>query len=340
MIKYVFYCILYGTMLMFMSIITKLNEQLFSYSPLFVTLFYMSIFYPINIIRYAYSYDIRNIFKMDIKHFKIMSIPAIVYTIETVFSYWALLYVPISFYIMGRTSTAFVNVFFAKCYLHKPIHKYYYVGLAFLFCSYILFLTAYSKNQLNTNEILSVCVVFLSAITTALYNNMTEKFFDDINIENSLISIQNEFDYSEDIEMGLINEKDTQLNRNHHNVSEMQMIYQLIFNVYGFILITPIALALALRDNQFISNPFPNILYSITGIFFQTNIALKIIILSSSIYSGNQILTGVDLARRIITNLIAYLWFGDYWNVEIIFANILMVAGCCFIAFGAVKNST
>ncbi len=93
-------------------------------------------------------------------------------------------------------------------------------------------------------------------------------------------------------------------------------------------------------NNQFISNPYPHILYSITGIFFQTNIALKIIILSSSVYSGNQVLTGVDLARRIATNIIAYAWLGDYWIAEIIIANILMIIGCCFIAFGAVKKNS
>ena len=336
MLVYAFICAIYGIMLIVISIITKLNDQLFSYSPLYITLFYINIFYPINVIKYVYFYKINRL-KLLTKHqFYAISIPAILYTIESIFTYWALLYVPMSFYITGRTCTAFINVIFSKYYLKKIICYYYYAGLAFLLCSYTLFLVSYSNNNMNINEILSICVVFISCLTTSIYNNMAEKFFDDINISNNYSRFLND-----DINLEAIgdngNDNDNDKD-NHIEIHEMQLIYQLIFSLYGFLITMPVALALAIHDKNFTSNIAPNILYAVAGIFFQTNIGVKIFILSSTIYSGNQILTGVDLFRRVITNIIAYIWFNDPWNVEIIFANITMIIGCCFIAFGALKN--
>jgi hypothetical protein len=169
---------------------------------------------------------------------------------------------------------------------------------------------------------------------------MAEKFFDNINNSNNYfrrldddINLEDINDSNND-EHALINNEDGK----HIDIHEMQLIYQLIFNLYGFLIAMPIALGMAVHDKNFTSNATPNILYAIAGIFFQTNIGVKLFILSSTVYSGNQILTGIDLFRRVFTNIIAYIWFDDPWNVEIIFANISMIIGCCFIASSALKK--
>ncbi len=309
-IRYTCVCILYCIMQITMGTIMDLSQTLFNYSSLYITYFYLNIFFPITLVQYMYCYDIENIFKLKRTHFNQISFPAIVNIIEFVMTYWALQYVPISFYIIGRTSTAFVNVIFSKLYLKKHISIYYYIGLVLLLSAYVLIIMGYTSINLNNNEILGMLCVFASSLTTSIYNNMVEKFFDNFNPLVEEISIK-----------------------------EMKMLYQLIFNMYGFMLVMPIGLIMSCYTNQFTSDILPNILYSLTGIFYQINISVKIYILSAPFCSGNQIMTGLDLFRRVITNVIAYLYFDDYYNALIISSNVCILVGSFFIALGVfIKN--
>lgn len=359
------------------SVISKLNFQLFNYSPLNITLFYVNVFFVINIWRYDYSYGLKNILKIDKKHIKKLLLPSVVNAIETVIIYWGLLYVPMSFYIIGRTFSAFVNVLFSKYYLKKSINVYYYFGLIFLLISYGLFMSTYKIKKPSTNEILSIIFVFVSGITTSFINNSIEKFFDEYDKEimfdaidtsdtististtgttlvdsimMSPIEISENNDESDPIIMSFDDKADrTDKSGSNENISiqdrkksEMQMIYQVVFGLFGFLFVMPVSLGLAISSNDFTTKSYPNIIYAATGICNQMIPAVKIIILSYDLKSynnsKNQILTGVDLLRRILTNIISYVWFDDFWNVEIIFANVMMVVGCCVIAFSTTRK--
>ena len=301
MLLYIFACLLYGTTQLSMSIITKLNDKLYDYSPVFVTLFYMYVFFPINLARYAYNYKISELKQiLSVKDFLELSIGAAVYITENVATYWILLYVPVSFYIIGRTSTAFINVLFSKYYLKKEIFTSYYYGLACLIVSYILFLIAYTKTDLGTNQIIAIALTFGTSLTSAFYNNMTERFFD---------------------------------KKKYEDMNQIWLIYQIVFNMYGFLILMPICLYISINHHDFTSEIGPNVLYSITGFLCQIYLMFKVMILSSEYYSGNQILTVIDLLRRVTTNIIAYFFFNEFWNTEVIMANIFMVFGCCFIGF-------
>ena len=294
-------------MMMLTTTISKINDKLYEYAPLSITIFYMNIFYPILILIYLKMYKIKDLFKLTKKELINILIAGITYNVELVILYWCLLYVPLGFYMVGRTSSAFFNILFAKYYIHKPIDKLYYVGLILLLSSYILFLVGLrDKDNLNNNykQILSIIVVFITGLTTSIYNNMGEKYF--MTQENNL---------------------------------KNKLIYQVFFNLFGFIIIMPIFLSISIKNNDFISNIGPTILYIITGLCSQLYILVKLYILASKTISGSQLLTGAELLRRVITNVIAYTWFGEYYNILIICANIIMFCGSYFIIKGSLNTT-
>lgn len=298
-IYYFLLCIAYGTILILNGIITKLTEYLFDYSPLYVTLFYTNVFYPVNIIYYLCKYSHKSLLDITKQEFIQITIPAIIYALENVYLFWALLYVPISYYVIVRTFNAVINIPFSIFYLNKKIKLWYYIGTLYLISSYFLIVFGYDLSSMSINEKVSMALVFFSGFTTSWYNNMAEKYFDNILIVTS----------------------------------EEKLKYQVIFNLYGFVFVTPITLYLAIKNSDFTSSVYPNLTYSVVGFFFQTYMLLKIYIVSIKDISGNQILIVVDLIRRIITNVIAYLIFKDYYNTNIIFANVLITIGCLFISF-------
>jgi drug/metabolite transporter (DMT)-like permease len=228
-----------------------------------------------------------------------------IYSVENVALYWTLLNASVSFYIIGRTFSAFVNILFSKYYIKKNIPKLYYVGLLFLAFSYVLFIVAYSDGHTNKKETISIVIIFLSSITTSIYNNMAEKYFDKIDD---------------------VTDKD-------------KMTYQLLFNFCTFISGVPFAFGYALYNKQFSSVIGLNLIYSATGIFSQITILFKMYVLSSTLISGNQVLTGIDLLRRLTTNILAYTWFGDALGIEIIFANVCMVIGGLLILIGSKQKN-
>ena len=288
-----------------LGIVTKVNEKLYNYSPLAITMFYINIFYPLNVIIYACKYPLNKIHKtISKKQFIEIMIAGVIYSVENAALYWTLLYASVSYYIIGRTFSAFVNILFSKFYIKKDIPNLYYVGLLFLAFSYVLFIVSYSDSNTNKKETISIVIIFLSSITSSIYNNMAEKYFDKIDD---------------------VTDKD-------------KMTYQLLFNFCTFITGIPFAFGYALYYQQFSNIIGSNLIYSVTGIISQITILFKMYVLSSTLISGNQVLTGIDLLRRITTNILAYTWFKDALGIEIIFANICMIIGGLSILLGSKKT--
>ena len=303
------YSCLYLFMMTITTTITKVNEKIYDYAPLYITIFYMNIFYPILLLIYLKYYSYKDLLKIPIEDIKFILIPSIIYTLELVPLYWCLLYVPLGFYMIGRTSSAFFNVLFAKYYIHKTVHIYYYIGLSLLLTSYILFLIGLSSKPGNNlvdsdyKYILSIIIVFITGISTSIYNNMGEKYF---------------------------------ITRTGTNKNKIN--YLIIYNLPGFIFLTPIFLGLSVKNKDFIVEYGPNIIYIIAGLCIQLYIFVKLNILATKNISGNQLVTGIELLRRVLTNVMAYLWLEEYYNTNIILANIFMFAGSCFVILGSLKS--
>ena len=300
------YCSLYLFMMAITTTITKVNEKIYDYAPLNITIFYINVFYPLLILIYLKLYSWKDLLKLSLADIKFILIPSVLYTIEFVILYWCLLYVPLGFYMIARTSSAFINVLFAKYYLYKTVHTYYYVGLVNLLIAYILFLIGLGiKSDTNYEYILSIILTFISGVSTSVYNNMGEKYF---------------------------------MNKTNDNVNKIN--YLVIYNLPGFLILFPIFVGLATRDNNFIADIGPNMLYTIAGICVQLYIFIKLYILATKNISGNQLVTGTELLRRVLTNIVAYLWLNEKYNTCIILANIFMLVGSILIIFGSLKSKS
>ena len=75
----------------------------------------------------------------------------------------------------------------------------------------------------------------------------------------------------------------------------------------------------------------PNIMLILTGISTQLAFLFKIIIIGYPEISGNQITASLDLLRRVIINVCAYYLLNEYYNMQIIGANICMFVSFIFI---------
>jgi hypothetical protein len=127
--------------------------------------------------------------------------------------------------------------------------------------------------------ILSIIVVFISGISTSIYNNMGEKYFS---------------------------------TRNNNNINKIN--YLIIYNFPSFIILLPIFTILSITNNDFINIFGPNILYMCAGLCIQLYIFIKLYILATKYISGNQLITGIELLRRVLTNIIAYIILDEYHN--------------------------
>lgn len=274
----------------------KLNQYYYQYDSFLIVIFYMNLFFAMNLIIYLNKFSLNKLklcFK-DLETFKKFSLPAIIYTTENVLLCWCVFNVPLSMYIIGRTSTAFFNVPFSIYYLDKKIGKLYYCGLIVLLITYALLLINFNQITTDAKTIFSVIIVFLSGLTSTAYNNIIEKH----------------------------------LSVYKHNKSEMTIFYQIVMNLYGFVITLPIALVIAIYTGAFDSHFIPNFIFSLAGLCSQSYFLFKMLILSYSNLHGNQILAALDLFRRVITNILAYTTLNEYYNAEIIGSNI-----CMFISF-------
>ena len=163
----------------------------------------------------------------------------------------------------------------------------------------------YETENNNYKYILSIILTFMSGISTSIYNNMGEKYF---------------------------------MNKTSDNVNKIN--YLLIYNLPGFLILFPIFLGLAIKDNNFITDIGPNIIYTIAGLCVQLYIFIKLYILAAKNISGNQLVTGTELLRRVLTNICTYLWLNELYNTYIILANIFMLAGSILIILGSLKSKS
>ena len=226
-----------------------------------------------------------NIKKYILKeNLKILIYPIIVgilYTIESIFLYYAIDNLPLGFYIILRSSFIIFNIPFFKFLLKKKITNIYICSCFLLLISYILII----KDYVNTNDdnyiIKYIVSIFLCSLINTIYNNLIEYSIK----KNNLISL---------------------------------IDYQIIFQfTYCIIICIPSIY------NTLINPPPLDIkticIYIFIAFGLQMYMYNKIYILNNnnSFLSSNILLSSLDLIRRIILLLFAFLYFNEQLNIYI-----------------------
>jgi len=284
---------------MFLTIGEKINDIYYQYDNYWIIMFYVYILFPMNIFIFCFKYSFQDliVFAKDYNLIKRMSIYSIINTIETILLYWALIYMPLSIYIIGRTLNAYFNVPFSLWYLNKKVSLLYYIGLFVLIGCYILLGINYNKYSINTYSIIATAIVLCSGFTTSLCSNLIEKHL-------------SEFTYDK---------------------LKVQLFCQIMNNIYGFIILLPLSIVFCVKNDLFVSALVPNIIYLFVSLSYQLCFLFKIFILGYQNYGGSQIVSSLDLIRRVLTNIVSYCVLNEYYNSEIIGANICMIFGGIFL---------
>jgi len=306
LITILFHSIFYIGTCMFLTIGEKINEIYYQYNNYWIIIFYIYVLFPINIFIFCLKYsleDLINLIKTG-NLIKRMSVYSIIYTIETVLLYWALINIPLSIYIIGRTLNAYFNIPFSLWYLHKKVTILYYIGLIILIGCYVLLGLNYNKYSIDIYSVISIIIVFISGFTTALYSNLIEKHLSEFTDDRLKI----------------------------------QLFCQIMNNIYGFIIFVPISFGFCLNNNSFNNIFIPNLTYLLVGLSYQIYFLFKIFILGYKDYAGSQIIASLDLIRRVLTNIISYSILNEYYNNEIIGANIFMIISGLFLILSQKNN--
>jgi drug/metabolite transporter (DMT)-like permease len=219
------------------------------------------------------------------ENLKILIYPIIVgilYTIESLFLYYAIDNLPLGFYIILRSSFIIFNIPFFKFLLKKKISNIYICSCFLLVISYILIIKDYIDTNTDNNEIIKyILAIFFCCLVNTIYNNLIEYSIK----KNNLISI---------------------------------IDYQIIFQfTYCIIICIPSIY------NTVIKPPPLNItticIFILIAFGLQMFMYNKIFILNNnnSLLSSNILLGGLDLFRRIILLLFAFLFFKEQLNIYI-----------------------
>ena len=213
----------------------------------------------------------------------------VLYTVETVFVFYALNTVTLSYYTILRSGFIIFNIPWFKFLLKKPVTRLYYASCASLVVSHALavgqYVYAYSADSSNSsaNDVIqNTVIIFVSCFLNSAYNNMIE--------------------YSMKLHGDVISNID----------------FQIMFQATYFVLAAPWAVFYTVKHTP------PVTAGSMTMYFFiafglQLYMFNKIYILNSraSIIPANILLSGLDLVRRIIQLTYSFVWFNEPFDAMI-----------------------
>jgi len=278
----------------------KLNNHLYNYNNFFISSFYLNIFYPIIFILYLSYY--KNFNNISFTLFKISLLCSFLFLLENILIYYSINNTLLSIYVIARTSISIFNLFFKKYYHKNQISIYNYIAIISLLFSY-LFLLIDTFNELNINIIIPFFLLLLSGFITSLYSNIYEKKFKELHNQEILGS---------------------------KLFIKFKITSFLIFNSLSFLTLIPISL---FHINNISQNYNINIIFFITGFCSQIFSIIRIFLLTVNNIDGNKLVAGLDLFRRIIMNLLSYLYFNDKFNNLILISNLLMFLGSVILLF-------
>jgi drug/metabolite transporter (DMT)-like permease len=214
-------------------------------------------------------------------------ITGILYTIETVFVFYALNTVTLSYYTILRSGFIIFNIPWFKYLLKKPVTRLYYASCASLVVSHVIvasqYVYAYSSGGGGSGDVVQNTVIILvSCGLNSAYNNV---------IEYSMTK---------------------------HGDILSNIDFQIIFQATYFVLAVPWAVVYTVKNAPPITSG------SLTMYFFiafglQLYMFNKIYILNSknSAIPANILLSGLDLVRRVIQLTYSFVWFNEPFDATI-----------------------
>ena len=218
-------------------------------------------------------------------------ITGVLYTIETVFVFYALNTVTLSYYTILRSGFIIFNIPWFKYLLKKPVTRLYYVSCASLLVSHSLavgqYIYAYSSGGSGGGGgggavAQNTVIILVSCGLNSAYNNVIE--------------------YS--------------MTKHGDIISNID--FQIIFQATYFVLAAPWAVVYTVKNAPPITSA------SLTMYFFiafglQLYMFNKIYILNSraSIIPANILLSGLDLVRRVIQLTYSFVWFKEPFDAMI-----------------------
>ena len=202
----------------------------------------------------------------------------VLYTVETVFVFYALNTVTLSYYTILRSGFIIFNIPWFKFLLKKPVTRLYYASCAALVVSHAFaagqYLYAYNSG--GGDVIQNTVIIFVSCFLNSSYNNLIE--------------------YTMKLHGDVISNID----------------FQIMFQATYFVLAAPWAVFYTAKHTP------PVTAGSMTMYFFiafglQLYMFNKIYILNSraSIIPANILLSGLDLVRRVIQLTYSFVWFNE-----------------------------
>lgn len=214
-------------------------------------------------------------------------VTGILYTIETVFVFYALNTVTLSYYTILRSGFIIFNIPWFKYLLKKPVTRLYYASCASLLVSHVIvasqYIYAYSSGGGGGGDVVKNTVIILvSCGLNSAYNNVIE--------------------YS----------------MSKHGDILSNIDFQIIFQATYFVLAAPWAVVYTVKNAPPITSA------SLTMYFFiafglQLYMFNKIYILNNknSVIPANILLSGLDLVRRVIQLTYSFVCFKEPFDATI-----------------------
>lgn len=213
-------------------------------------------------------------------------VSGVLYTVETVFVFYALNTVTLSYYTILRSGFIIFNIPWFKYLLKKPITRLYYASCAALVVSHLFaagqYIFQYSGESGAQNVVQNTVIIFVSCFLNSTYNNLIE--------------------YSMKL----------------HGDTMPNIDFQIIFQSTYFVLAAPWAVVYTTKHTPPITSSSMT-MYFFIAFGLQLYMFNKIYILNSreSIIPANILLSGLDILRRIIQLTYSFVWFNEPFDSTI-----------------------
>ena len=246
-------------------------------------------FYSCFFIRKFSLTQIRSYLAPERRHvLKYPIITGVLYTVETVFVFYALNTITLSYYTILRSGLIIFNIPWFKYLLKKPITRLYYLSCGSLVVAHVLsslqYIFYYQANADTRaqNVIQNIAIVFISCFLNSTYNNVIE--------------------YS--------------MTRYSNVMSNID--FQIIFQSTYFLLAAPWAIFYTAKNAPPI-NGSAITMYFFIAFGLQLYMFNKIYILNNQQRSipANILLSGLDIVRRVVQLTYSFVWFKEPFDAII-----------------------
>jgi len=212
----------------------------------------------------------------------------ILYTVETVFVFFALNTVTLSYYTILRSGFIIFNIPWFKYLLKKPVSKLYFASCVSLVVSQVLATAQYifqyqaQDDKRAQNVVQNTLIIMLSCFLNSAYNNV---------IEYTML---------------------------HYGESITNIDFQIIFQSTYFVITAPCAIYFTVKNAPPI-NPSSITMYFFIAFGLQLYMFNKIYILNSrnKLIPANILLSGLDLLRRVLQLTYSFVWFKEPFDATI-----------------------